>query len=530
MISRFAVRVGIGLLMLALPMTALADEATDAFDSIYGADVKAVAATRDTADDLALARKLLKAARPDTTHPALAVVLCEKAHDLALKDPAGTSTAAEALRLAAGKAPDKKCEYLEKAVAIFQREYDAAPPAGRIGPGNLLIAALLDLAEAQADNADTAEKTLRRALAVANAASSPLRAIVQQKVDSLAALGKTEAQVKKLAATLEADPSNAAARSQIVRLYTVELNQPAEAARFLGDGVDETFRKYVPGAAKPPAEAPELACMELGEWYRDLATTASAAARPAMLKRAQTYYERFLELHDKEDVTRSQATLALNKVADELAKSAASTRPEATGAAAAGKKLPNGTWIDLIALTDPDQDCTDNRALKLWQRQGTGLVGQPSQQGPTSIACPVAIEGSYDLQVKFLRKQTYGYIYIHLPVGSRSVSLMLYSGRSGLSYVNGRSAYYNETGALTPFQVNRAYTVDIKVLTEGDDASIAVNLDGKALVRWKGPQAELSASTIRNRKQVGLAVYDTVTVFGAARLRMQSGTAQALRP
>lgn len=57
-------------------------KAWQVFDSIYGADLARVKATPHTADDLALAAKLLDDAKVLTAHPALLECLCEKAFDL----------------------------------------------------------------------------------------------------------------------------------------------------------------------------------------------------------------------------------------------------------------------------------------------------------------------------------------------------------------------------------------------------------------------------------------------------------------
>jgi len=525
---RFRILLLAGLTVPVLALDAPADEATEAFDSLYGNDMKAVAATPDTADDLALAAKLLEAAGATTTHPALAVVLCDNAYNLATKDPKGATTAVQAMDLAARKAPEKQLAFLAKAVAVRQGQYDAASGTGQTGAGNDLIGALLQLGSALADarDADAAEKTYQRALLVANAIKTPLADVVQEHLDGLAARRKTAIQIKVLKEAVEADPANTSARSALVRLYTIEMDDPAEAAKYLDESSDATFRKYVPAAAKGVSKAPELACMDLGEWYRGLASESTSAARKALLKRAQAYYERFLQLHETDDLSRSQAVLALSKVNDALAGPAA-----AVGAAAAakGEKLPNATWVDLLKLIDPAKDCIDAQGLAAWKRRGNALVATPLPHGRTTLFAPVSANGNYDLQVKFVRSRIDGSIYVHLPVGSNAVSLRLYSGTSGLSYINGQSAYSNGTGVFTSFQMNRVYTVDVKVTLDQDQAAIAVNLDDKPLVRWKGAQADLSPSMSLYKDRIGFAVYETATTFGTALLRMQSGTATALR-
>jgi formylglycine-generating enzyme required for sulfatase activity len=95
----------------------------------------------------------------------------------------------------------------------------------------------------------------------------------------------------------------------------------------------------VPAATKPLEEAPELACNELGDWYRALAGQATAPTiKGAMLQRAKAYYERFLELHKADDLARTGASLMMKKIDDALAK---------LGSAAESRSGPSSLTLDL---------------------------------------------------------------------------------------------------------------------------------------------------------------------------------------
>ena len=84
-----------------------ANKAAQAMQSLYGDELKRVAATRDVGDDLVLAAKLLEAARAADAQPALLAVLCEKAFDLAAEDPRGHETALAAADLLARRVPER---------------------------------------------------------------------------------------------------------------------------------------------------------------------------------------------------------------------------------------------------------------------------------------------------------------------------------------------------------------------------------------------------------------------------------------
>ncbi len=309
---------------------AFADEAADTFNELYGEDLKRVAATPAVADDLALAKQLLEAAGKVTHQPAFLTLLCEKAHELAIKDAAGYPTAKAALELLAANVPEKKVESLQKVAAMYQRPYAAARGDAKAKAGETLIESLKALADAQAEAEDTdgAGATLKQALAVATTIRSESKAALQARLAGLEAQQQMEKQIGALKAKLEKDPQDAASRKEIVRLCLVEMNDPAGAAKFVDETLDEATRKYVPAAAKPVEDAPELACKELGEWYRGLADQATApASKGVMLERAKAYYERFLDLHKADDLARTGATLMLTKIVGALAKIESKSSP-----------------------------------------------------------------------------------------------------------------------------------------------------------------------------------------------------------
>jgi len=360
--------------LLACPLVALADEAADTFDKLYGEDIKRVAATPSAADDLALAKQLLEAAKQVTGQTAFLTLLCEKAQELAIKDPAGYPTAKAALELLASKVPEKKVESLQKMAAMYQRPYATARGDAKAKAGETLIEALKALADAQAaaEDTDGAGATLKQALAVATTIRSESKAALQAQLLGLAAQQQVEKEIAALKAKLEKDPEDAASRKELVRLYLVELNNPAEAAKFVDEKCDEATRKYVPAATKPLEEAPELACNELGDWYRGLADQATApTSKGAMLERAKAYYERFLELHKADDLARTGATLMLKKIDDAIAKlgTAAEGRP---GASTLTLDLGKGVTMKLVRI----------RPGKFMMGSPDSEVGREGSEGP----------------------------------------------------------------------------------------------------------------------------------------------------
>jgi formylglycine-generating enzyme required for sulfatase activity len=363
-------------ILLASSLPVLADEAADTFNKLYGEDLQRVAATPLPADDVALAKQMLGDAKEAGDQPAFLSLLCEKAYELAVKDASGYATATAAMDLLAGKVPEKKVECLQNNARLYQKQYATARGEARTKAGEDFITALSAVAEAQvaAGDSDAAGVTLRQAVAVATTIKSENRADLQALLDNLAPRQKVEKQIAALKAKLDADPKDAASRKELVRLYLVEMDNPAEAAKFLDETLDEATRKYVPAAAKPVEDAPQLACTELGDWYKGLADQAATpASKGAMLRRAQGYYQRFLAVHKDEDLARTAATLTLKRIEDALAK---------CGPAGESKFSPSSLTLDL----------GKGVSMKLVRiRPGKFMMGEEKDQHEVTISKPFYI-------------------------------------------------------------------------------------------------------------------------------------------
>ena len=523
--SRLQVSVLIVLSLLALPgirtMAAGADaaakeeaeKAAQAFQSLYGEELKRVAATRDVSDDLALAAKLLEAARAADAQPALLAVLCEKCFDLAAQDPKGYDTTVAAAELLARKVPERAEALRERVLAVRQRQYDAARGDARNVAGEALIKCLTDVAAARtgAGAFDEAAKFYRQALTVARAIRSASADWIGAQIKRLGEQQRVAVNLPRLVANLKANSDNREARDHLIRLLLVDLDTPAEAAKYLDDKCDPSLCKYVPAAARPVEDAPEAACVELADWYRQLAATAIPASKVGVLVRARGYYERFLDLHKIADLDRTKVELALKKVDEDLK--------------ALGWTQPPGPWIDVLKATTAE----NLRAWGDFKRTEAGIVSGPKDLCRASLPiCPV---GNYELEVK-LTRVTGGDMGIIMPVGDTMPALFLGDRHSGLQLIRGKTASENETKtSAAAIKNGQAVTMGVKVLLDGDKATIAVTLDGKPYINWTGPQSALSTEKygeMPGKGAVGLKSYMSNVICSGARVRMLSGKAITL--
>jgi hypothetical protein len=259
-------------------------------------------------------------------------------------------------------------------------------------------------------------------------------------------------------------------------------------------------------------EAPELACKELGEWYRGLADQATAS-KGAMLERAKAYYERFMDLHKADDLARTGATLMLKKIEGAIGKLGA----------AADKRAAPGPWVDLLKLVDLQK----NVVKGTWQRQGAALGTTPPEPDGR-VMVPLPISGSYELQARVVRVSGNEQATFILPLKSTQFEAVF-------GHANGKAFLYKikdrDVSAPCRIENGREFEVQVKVLQDEDKVTISMAMDGKPLLAWQGPESQVALAgfwTLPLKTCVGLGVSNSVTVFKSVRLRMLSGEAKAV--
>lgn len=297
-----------------------ADEAEDLFTSLYGKRLEAVAATRESDDDLQLARSLLADAKDEKLHPRVVELLCRKACELAVTDRDGVAVGIMAIETLGKRLPETRPQCLEKLLELHRLAFRRADRAGKTAAGVKLIQAARALS-----NHKLAAEDYTEAIAICSLAVRVGRTVRWPGTDALAErykalLGAREAHAKAEQAreTLASDPANAEAKNTLLRYCIVERNAPEQATRYLGPGAEPRFATYVPMLTRPLKTLDPRACMELGDWCRQLASEASPLGAPGLLKRARACYQRFLTAADTDGVAATKARLALKQVEERL--------------------------------------------------------------------------------------------------------------------------------------------------------------------------------------------------------------------
>jgi hypothetical protein len=192
-------------------------------------------------------------------------------------------------------------------------------------------------------------------------------------------------------------------------------------------------------------------------------------------------------------------------------------------------KFPLGHWVDVLRLVDTTKNLVEGK----WSRSGTQIVVEQGD-GPR-IAFPVAVEGSYDLEVVFSRLQGTGEVRIQIPVGSHACDVEWGKGGNvgGLDALDGHHSddENNPTKVVLRDIVNgHAYCLLVKIRMLGaNQASIDTSIDGKPfLPHWEGHDSVLTVDgwwRMPTLDHLGVAAYQSQVAFSSARLRMISGHA-----
>jgi hypothetical protein len=491
----------------AAPAVGTGEEAPSWYTDQFGQEEARVARTPATADDAEFATKLLAWAGKLEGDPKAKAFLCEKAYTFGLKNAAGCPTAIQALEMLRTCTTGRDAELDAKRLDACETWLKLERGPQREAAAVRLVRLLTDTAEkaVAAGEFDRAVEAYRRASQAALAVKLPQAKDIAARIKVLADASHARKEVANVEKAFQGQPNNRSLATRLVMLYLVEMDDPAKAAGLLGKAdAAEAVRTYAPLAAKGAEAATEQLAGELGDWYAALAAKAEGYAKYLMLRHARAYYERFLALHEKQDVGHLRVTTALAKVDKEL-------KP----------LLPPNAPVDLLAAIDIKRDAPRGQ----WRQTPKGLWAKGDKYA--MIVLPAPGGPNYELTVRFTRMVGNDTQGVTFPVGTQRCCLILdgWNGAaSGLHAVAGKEASGNETTAKGTLITNgKENTLRLVVKTLPQDiADITVDFNGKKLIAWKGPQVALTAGHGQFRPDrndaLALGVDSGETIFHSVRL------------
>jgi len=321
---RYAVLIAC-LLVAAAASDARADKAVD--DLIAQIATQAKTNTQRTLDFHHAAGQV-----PD--NPSLQVPLLAQAVEYGLKSPVTPEvrdTVTKSLDLLVKIAPKRIDTWQERRIEFLTRWFRMTRDRDqRIEAGETLLRSVLNIAAAREKNRRWGEAAgaYRQALSVATTLRLPEKAEITARMRLAVHRSEAVRRVERYVETLKKDPTSTAVRDLLVKTLVLDLDEPDRAVPYVNKDVAETYRTCVPLTATDIDQTPEAACGTLGKWYHDtLYPRALAVNKSAVLRRAEAYYQRFIELHAAKDVASFKAKTALLEIEAELKRLGAASSP-----------------------------------------------------------------------------------------------------------------------------------------------------------------------------------------------------------
>lgn len=504
-----------------------AEDPQQLFDSVYGEEYRRARATADRGDDLELATQLLAAAKADTTHAAVAALMCDRVYDLASPHADGRETAIRAMRRLIETDAARTEEADTKIARMLESSYRETRGDDKKAVGLRLLNHLERQAERAIEASDPAAASdlYRRALGVATYADPSRRATLLETLrglrEDLLIVERIEAAKKRL----DANPKNTRAATELVQLLLVEMDDPASARKY-SFLVDEPTQKMLRLSDTPPGNLKPDQLFELGGWYEGLAEGATReTAERAMMLRAIDYYDRFLATHAEKDLRRTKATLTVQKL-----KKAVADGP-APGPGRAGGVRGARTHDMMAKITDP-------RALAVmgnWTRED-GVI-KVNMTGRSRMEVPVEPGSAYELTVEVRPVQAFnntigGVLVFAIPINDRTICLMIKTQHEDASSASVFRANGITTGKRIEGKVlkqNEWNTITLRVKEERDTVTIGFKVDNKTVYEWTGPKGRLLQDNywqLKNRSRLGIATSMTAAEFRKIEFHDVSGKAK----
>lgn len=461
-------------------LVAQPDEAQQVFESLYGAKIKAAVGTIDRADDMALARELVDAAKASADTPALLALMCEAAHDLGQRHADGFGSAADAMALLAKQVESKRDGAREKLVDILTRQSRIGKPDERDAANTRLIDTLLAMGDQKMAQSQWSEAAVdyRRAMLAAATKKLPQTEAAKVKLESAMRRDRAAKQITRLTEKLLEDANDSASAEQIVRLHIVEFDDPKAALPFLNRVKDERLRSLLPAAADPSL-AKDQDLLPLGEWYRELAGPNPGPTELPLLRRASACLSQFMQSTSATSLAGRKAEL-VHKEVDALVKKFESVAPMA-GAAASPAAM---RWTSVLDWIDADKD----KRMGDWKSGKDGVVLQQIR-GWNVLNSTIQVTGDYDVRCRITPTAHNDGLIIQLPVASKYVDVVL-SARAGAFHTIRRSREEEKQRLdwWTPGTLvnGKPVLVEVQIRHSDNDKKLKVelSLDGKRIGGW----------------------------------------------
>ncbi|MEX0774298.1 MAG: hypothetical protein WD042_01150 [Phycisphaeraceae bacterium] len=223
---------------------------------------------------------------------------------------------------------------------------------------------------------------------------------IDDRMAGVADLTKVAKEYSQYAQVLEKVPTNGKIAGQMVELCLVELDRPALALKFGQPALPADDVALLTAGAKPVAQVDGPTSLALAKRYEELASGARKPRKGAVLLRARSYLDHYLQNVEAAAGTaadRDAATAALAKITDELATLGVRTGGAGAGAGSGATSVARANPAAPSALPpSPASSQLDPETVALLQgKPQTDAFGNPIAPEETTVP-PAAPAGGGD--------------------------------------------------------------------------------------------------------------------------------------
>ncbi|MCY2924473.1 MAG: VWA domain-containing protein [Planctomycetota bacterium] len=312
---------GLAVLCLSSRVMAGAEAADRLYEQVYGEESRSVQLSGEPEAAVAFAKKLVVDAQSLKDDPAFAVFMLGKAYEFGSKDVAGYPVAMDALKAILDRVPERKNEWRAKLLSLARLWCQKASPAVLPEAAEQLVIQLIRAGDEQKDSGNpvAAANFFSEAVQMASRNNCPSLDTARGRLQGAKQDSVGEKRRAVYEAALKANPKDATAARGLALFWILETDTPANALAYLERSGDEQLKKYGPLAVRSAADVGEPDLLGLGDWYWELALTATDTAKTRALGRASALYAKFLDVHPQKD----GAALKARKRAEDVNKAMA---------------------------------------------------------------------------------------------------------------------------------------------------------------------------------------------------------------
>lgn len=260
--------------------SATADKQADAlFESVFGRSLRDATQSRDRKDDIALAKRLVDAARLTKHNLPFVEKLCDQAYALSFKSSDGRPIATSALLLLIEQVPKRTKDAGAKVFSLLERAARTSTATERLAAIAKAVEVGTAIAEthAKANAFKEAGAIYRRLITLTKRALPNEAATLQDKLNDTITKQKLIVKKENLDSRLLRNATDAVAAKELVYLTVIDFEDIAEARRLAPRTGDAELIQYVELASKRQSNLNEADQMKLATWFYELVPHAESS-------------------------------------------------------------------------------------------------------------------------------------------------------------------------------------------------------------------------------------------------------------